>query len=122
MRMARTRACRYDPAMVWFYLVLAIICEAGWAIAMKLSDGLTRWKPTVVMSVLYVLSVVFLAIVTKRLNNVGVVYAIWAGSGVALIAIVGFIYFKEPVSTLKVISLGLIVVGIIGVQVTGSGH
>jgi len=89
---------------------------------MKLSDGLTKWKPTAVMAVLYILSVVFLAFVTKRFNNVGVVYAIWAGSGVAIIAIAGVLYFKEPMTMLKAASLGLILIGIVGVQFAGGGH
>jgi small multidrug resistance pump len=88
---------------------------------MKLSKGFTRPAPAAATVVMYLLSVVFLAFATKKLD-VGVGYAIWAGSGAALIAIAGILYFKEPASALKIASLGLIVMGIVGLQVAGGGH
>ncbi|HWL92000.1 MAG TPA: SMR family transporter, partial [Phycisphaerae bacterium] len=70
---------------------------------------------------LYLLSVVFLAFATKKMD-IGVGYAIWAGSGVAIIAVAGILYFREPVTAVKVVSLGLIVAGIAGLQFSGGGH
>jgi len=107
--------------MIWVYLVIAIICEAGWAIAMKLSEGFTRFWPSAATIGLYLLSVVFLAFATKKMD-IGVGYAIWAGSGVAIIAVAGILYFREPVTAVKVVSLGLIVAGIAGLQFSGGGH
>ena len=103
--------------MTAVYLILAIIFEVGWAMAMKLSAGMTKLQPTVAMIVMYLLSVVFLALATKKLD-VSVAYAIWAGSGAALIAIAGIVHFKEPATALKIISIGLIVAGIVGVQLS----
>jgi multidrug transporter EmrE-like cation transporter len=107
--------------MIYFFLALAIAFEVGWAIAMKLSEGFTKLGPTIVTVVMYLLSVVFLALATRKMD-IGVGYAIWAGSGVALIAIAGIVYFKEPASAIKLASLGLIVAGIVGLQVSGGGH
>jgi multidrug transporter EmrE-like cation transporter len=107
--------------MTYFYLSLAIVFEVGWAIAMKISKGFTRPGPAAATVVMYLLSVVFLALATKKLD-VGTGYAIWAGSGAAIIAIAGIVYFKEPASALKIASLGLIVLGIVGLQVAGGGH
>jgi multidrug transporter EmrE-like cation transporter len=107
--------------MIYVYLALAIVLEAGWAIAMKLSNGFTRPAPVAATVVMYLASVVFLALATKKLD-LGVGYAIWAGSGAVLIAAAGFIYFKEPVSAAKVASIGLIVAGIVGLQLSGGGH
>jgi multidrug transporter EmrE-like cation transporter len=104
--------------MTYLYLALAIIFEVGWAIAMKLSVGLTKPVPAAATVVMYLLSVVFLALATKKLD-VGVAYAMWAGSGVALIAMIGVAYFKEPATPLKVASIGLIVLGIAGLQLAG---
>ena len=109
---------RYTARMTLLYLILAIIFEVGWAIAMKLSDGMTKLAPTVAMIVMYLLSVVFLALATKKLD-ISVAYALWAGSGAALIAIIGIVHFKEPVTALKLVSIGLIVLGIVGVQLSG---
>ncbi len=107
--------------MTGVWLVLAIGFEVGWALAMKVSDGFRRPVPTAATVVMYLLSVVFLALATRRLD-IGVGYAIWAGSGVALIAVAGILYFREPVTAVKVISLGLIVSGIVGLQLSGGGH
>ena len=107
--------------MSYLWLLLAIAFEAGWAIAMKLSNGLTRPIATAATVVMYLLSVVFLALATKKMD-LGTTYAVWAGSGAVLIAAAGFVYFKEPASALKVASIGLIVLGIVGLQIAGSGH
>lgn len=107
--------------MTYLWLVLAVVFEVGWAIAMKMSDGLTKLWPTGATIVMYLLSVVFLSLATRKLP-IGVAYAIWAGSGVALIAVAGVVCFKEPISALKVVSLGLIVLGIAGLQIAGGGR
>jgi multidrug transporter EmrE-like cation transporter len=107
--------------MVYLWIGIAVIFEVGWAIAMKLSHGFTRPGPAVATVIMYLLSVVFLSFATRRMD-VGVAYAVWAGSGAALIAAAGIIYFKEPVSTLKVASIGLIIAGIAGLQLADGGH
>ena len=107
--------------MIYVYLALAIVLEAGWAIAMKLSNGFTKPGPVAATVVMYLASVVFLAVATRKMD-LGVAYAIWAGSGAVLIAAAGFMYFNEPVSAPKVASIGLIVAGIVGLQLFGGGH
>lgn len=111
----------YHAAMTALYLIIAILTEAGWVIAMKLSDGFTKWAPSAVTVVLYLLSVVFLSFATKRMN-IGVGYAIWAGSGMALVAVIGVLYFKEPLTAMRLVSLGFILIGIVGLNVFGGGH
>jgi quaternary ammonium compound-resistance protein SugE len=103
--------------MTYLYLALAIVAEAGWAIAMKLSGGLRLPGPTAATAVLYILSLVFLALTVRRLE-IGTAYAIWAGAGAAIIAGVGIFCFNEPANAGKLISLGLIVAGIIGLRLT----
>jgi len=103
--------------MTAFYLILAIVFEVGWAISMKLSEGMTKFTPTVAMIIMYLLSVVFLALATRKLD-ISVAYAVWAGSGAAIIAIAGIVHFKEPATALKIISIGLIILGIVGVQLS----
>jgi multidrug transporter EmrE-like cation transporter len=117
----RRRAAGYPATMLYLWLALAIVFEVGWAVAMKMSSGFTKLPATVATVVMYLLSVVFLSQVTRKMD-VGVAYAIWAGGGVSLIAIVGMMYFKEPVGTVKVVSLLLVVAGIVGLNVSGGGH
>jgi multidrug transporter EmrE-like cation transporter len=99
--------------MTMLMLSLAIVFEAGWAIAMKLSDGLRRPGPAAATVVMYLLSVVFLSQATKKLE-VGLAYAIWAGAGAVIIALAGMIYFKEPATALRLASIGAIIAGILG--------
>jgi multidrug transporter EmrE-like cation transporter len=107
--------------MTYLWLALAIVFEVGWAVAMKMSDGLTRLAPTIATIIMYLLSVVFLSFATKKMD-IGVAYALWAGSGVALIAIAGMTYFKEPATAWKVASITLIVIGIAALQISSGGH
>ncbi len=107
--------------MLYLWLALAIVFEVGWAISMKVSAGLTRPWPTVATIVMYFLSVVFLSMATKKLD-VGTAYAMWAGSGAALIALIGIWWFKEPASALKLGSIALVVLGIVGLNIATGGH
>ena len=107
--------------MTLIYLLLAIIFEVGWATGMKLSHGLSRPGPTAFTVVAYILSLVFLALATRKLD-VGVAYSIWAGMGAATIAVIGVLYFREPMTAVKAASIGLIVLGVVGLQLTGPGH
>ena len=104
--------------MTTLMLSLAIVFEAGWAIAMKLSDGFRKPGPAAATVVMYLLSVVFLSQATKKLD-VGLAYAMWAGAGAVLIAIAGMTYFKEPAGAVKLVSIGLIVAGILGLGIGG---
>ena len=107
--------------MSWIYLIIAIILEVSGTTCMKLSDGLTRTLPSISMFVLYGLSFGFLALALKKID-LSIAYAVWAGMGTALIATVGILWFKEPASALKIISLGLLITGVIGLHISGSIH
>lgn len=109
------------PTMLYLWLALAIVFEVGWAISMKVSDGLTKLWPAVATLVMYFLSVVFLSLVTKKMD-VGTAYAIWAGSGAAIIAVIGIWWFKEPASALKLGSIVVVVLGIVGLNLSSGGH
>lgn len=101
--------------MHYGYLVLAIVFEAGWAIAMKMSEGFSRPRAAMATVVMYVLSLVFLTLATRKME-VGTTYAIWAGAGATIIAAAGVVWFGEGVSVGKVVSVALIVAGIAGLQ------
>lgn len=105
--------------MCWFYLILAILFEVGGTTAMKMSESFTKWKPSVAIFVLYGLSLVGMTLALKRID-VSIVYAVWSGVGTALIAVIGFMYFKEDVNVTKIVSLVLIVAGVIGLNLTGT--
>ena len=88
---------------------------------MKLSQGFTRLTPSVLLFVFYGLSFTALTIVLKKID-VSIAYAVWSGLGTALIAAIGIIYFREPLSVVKVISLALVIVGVVGLNLGGGAH
>ena len=101
-------------------LVAAIVLEVAGTTSMKLSDGFTRLLPSVLLAVFYLFSLAALALALKRID-VSVAYAIWAGVGTVLVAVVGVLWFREPVSLLKVGSILLIVAGVVGLHLGGAG-
>ena len=107
--------------MHWVYLVLAIAFEVGGTTCMKLSEGLTKPIFAALIFVLYGVSFALLAIVLKKLD-LGLTYAIWSGIGTATIVLIGFIWFKEPMGTLKVGSIVLIIVGVVGLNLSRGAH
>jgi small multidrug resistance pump len=107
--------------MTWIYLVLAILLEVSGTTCMKLSEGFTRLVPSILLFVFYTLSFGMLTLVLKRID-VGVAYAVWSGVGTALIAAIGVLWFKEPATALKLISLGLIIIGVMGLNLSGGAH
>ena len=105
----------------WFLLIAAIVAEVGGTTCLKLSDGFSRLVPSLGVFVLYPLSFVFLAAVLKTID-VSVAYAIWSGVGTALVAMIGILILGEPISAARLVSLGFIVVGVVGLQLTGAVH
>jgi small multidrug resistance pump len=107
--------------MNWVYLVLAIVLEVSGTTSMKLSQGFTKLLPSVLMFLCYGLSLGALTLALKGID-VSMAYAVWSGLGTALIAAVGVLWLKEPLDTLKVVSLTLIIIGVIGLNLSGGVH
>lgn len=107
--------------MTWTYLALAILLEVAGTTCMKLSEGFTRTLPSVLLFVFYTLSFGMLTLALKRIE-VSVAYAVWSGVGTALIASIGVLWFKEPMTALKLISLVLIIAGVVGLNMSGGAH
>ena len=103
----------------WFVLIAAIATEVGGTTCLKLSEGFSRLVPSLGVIVLYTLSFVFLAAVLKSID-VSVAYAIWSGLGTALVAVIGILILGEPISGIRLLSLGFIVVGVVGLQWSGA--
>ena len=82
---------------------------------MKLAEGFTKLVPSILVFVFYGLSLAALVFVLKKME-VSIAYAIWASLGTALIAVIGIVWFKETVSVMKIISIALIIIGIIGLE------
>jgi small multidrug resistance pump len=107
--------------MHWIYMVLAILFEVLGTTCMKLSQGFTKTLPSVLLFVFYGACFSMLTLALKKID-VSLAYAVWSGMGTALIATIGILWFKEPLTVWKLISLALIIAGVIGLNLSGSTH
>lgn len=107
--------------MSWYVLILAGLFEIGWAIGLEYSDGLSKPVPTFGTVVALIISMVLLAQAVKDLP-VGTAYAVWTGIGAVGTASLGIFLFDEPASLVRIICIGVIVVGIVGLHLASGGH
>ena len=97
----------------WGLLSLAIAFEVAGSTCMKLCEGFTRLTPSLMMFGFYAISFALNTVVVRTLG-LSVVYAVWSGAGTLITAFIGYLYFKEPATALKMASAGLIVIGVFG--------
>jgi small multidrug resistance pump len=110
---------KMEDDMVWFMLVGAIAAEVTATSALKMSEGLTRLLPTLVVAAGYILSFVLLAQALKQLE-VSVAYAVWSGVGTAAIAVIGMLALNEPLTVTRVVGILLIIGGVVTLNLAGA--
>src|SRR5947199_370240 len=96
--------------MAWLTLVAAGLFETGFAVALKMSHGMTKIWPTAIFAACALLSFTLLTMALRHLE-VGTAYAVWTGIGAAGTAVVGMALLGETVSTIKLVSIGLVLAG-----------
>jgi quaternary ammonium compound-resistance protein SugE len=101
--------------MAWVLLFLAGLLEVAWAVGLKYTDGFTRPLPTAATLVAMIASVVLLALAVRTLP-LGTAYAVWTGIGTAGAVLLGIVLFNEPAGLLRLLFVGLIVAGIVGLK------
>ena len=106
-------------SLAWTVLVVAGLLEVAWSYAMKRSDGFTRLWPSVATVVGATLSFLLLSSALRSLP-LGTAYAAWTGIGALGAFVLGIVLLGEPVTALRMGSVGLILIGIVGLKV-GSG-
>jgi small multidrug resistance pump len=102
-------------SQAWFVLGIAILMEVGGTTSMRLAEGFTRLAPSVMMVVFYAMSFALNTMVIRVLG-LSVTYGVWSGVGTVLTAMIGIFYFKEPATAVKMVSIGLIVIGVMGLH------
>jgi small multidrug resistance pump len=105
----------------WIVLYAAIVFEVAGTTSMKLSNGFTRLWPTLFALDFYLLALVGLGFALRKLE-MGAAYAIWSGLGTMVVAVIGFVYFDDELTPLKIASLLLVVAGVVGLNISGAGH
>ena len=103
--------------MAWLILVVAGLFEIGWAIGLKYTEGFTRLWPSVGTVTAMVVSVGLLGLAMRTLP-VGTAYAVWTGIGAMGTVILGMLLFGEPATVLRLVCVGLILAGIVGLKLT----
>lgn len=104
---------------VGLLLAFAILAEVAGTLALRYSDGFSRLVPSVIVVLGYGVSFWLLALVLRDMS-VGTTYAIWAAAGTALIAVIGMVALGEPTTALKLGSLLLIILGVVGLNLGGA--
>ncbi len=100
----------------WIFLAVAIVSEVAATSALKASEGFTRLWPSLIVVAGYAIAFYFLSLTLKTLP-VGVVYAIWSGVGVALIALAGWMIYEQALDVPAIIGIALVVAGVIVINV-----
>jgi len=103
----------------WLFLALAIVAEVVATSALKSSEGFTRLAPTAVVVLGYVVAFYFLALAIKVIP-VGVAYAVWAGLGIVLISLIGWLVFQQKLDPPAVIGMALILSGVLVINLFSS--
>jgi quaternary ammonium compound-resistance protein SugE len=103
----------------WFSLAIAGAFEIAWAVGLKFTDGFSKFWPSAFTLVAMAISLYFLAQAIKTIP-LGTGYAIWTGIGAAGIAIIGMVLFAESTQPGRLICIGLIISGIVGLKLTSS--
>jgi len=101
--------------LAWVFLIVAISLEVIGTVSLKFSNGFTDWRFTVLSLGVYGLSFWFLSM-TLRIIPVGTAYAVWAGLGTASVALIGWLFLKEPMTAVKAVFLLMIIAGVVGLK------
>ncbi|EBT8049138.1 quaternary ammonium compound efflux SMR transporter SugE [Salmonella enterica] len=103
--------------MSWSILLIAGLLEVVWAVGLKYTHSFSRLTPSIITITAMVISMALLSWAMKTLP-VGTAYAIWTGIGAVGAAITGILLLGESASPARLLSLGLIVAGIIGLKLS----
>ncbi|KKW80171.1 transporter [Acinetobacter sp. AG1] len=102
--------------MSYLFLTIAIIAEVIATSALKASQGFSVLMPSIITILGYAIALFFLSLTLKTIP-VGIAYAIWSGAGIVLISTIGWIFFKQHLDLAAIIGLGLMLAGIIVINV-----
>jgi quaternary ammonium compound-resistance protein SugE len=103
--------------MAWAYLFIAGLFEIGWAVGLKYTEGFSRILPSLATLACMGLSLGFLGLALRGLP-LGTAYAVWTGIGVIGTAVLGIHLFGEPAAMPRLVSIGLVVAGIVGLRLS----
>ena len=101
--------------MKWLLLSLGIFFEIIALVFMKRSDGFTKLFPILLVLLFYSMALGCLILVLREMDT-SIAYAIWASAGILIMALVGMLWLNEPVTAIKIVSMILIALGVVGLE------
>jgi small multidrug resistance pump len=107
-----------DAVLSVYYLAAAIVLEICGTTSLKLSEGFTRIAPAGAVMICYTSSFVLLSLALRGID-LSIAYAVWSGVGTAIVAAIGIVWFHEPAGAWKLLSLAMIVLGVVGLHLSG---
>lgn len=110
-----------NSTSAWLLILISGLLEIAFSVSMKLSDSYTRLVPSA-LSVLAAVLSVWLMSLTLKVIPVGTAYAVWAGIGAAGTAIAGMLFFHESASPARILCIGMVVAGIVGLQLLSTAQ
>lgn len=117
----QVRSYKKGAPVPYLFLFGAIAAELVGTSLMKATEGFTRLWPTIACLSAYAVAFVMLSQAVKGMQ-VGIAYAIWSGVGTAAIVAIGAAFLGEPVTTVKIAGISLIIAGVVMLNLTGTGH
>lgn len=108
-----------DSSFSWLVLAASVLAEVAGTLALRHADGFTRFFPSIATGLCYAAAIWLMAISVRHLE-VGLTYAVWAGSGTALTALLGILCFGESANMLRLAGLGFIIAGVIALNLSAS--
>jgi quaternary ammonium compound-resistance protein SugE len=103
--------------MAWVYLFIAGVCEAVWAVGLKYTEGFSRLKPSIIVAAAMVASMILLAAAVRTIP-LATAYAVWVSIGIAATAVAQAWLFRQPLQTMQIIFLAMLIVSVVGLKVT----
>jgi quaternary ammonium compound-resistance protein SugE len=103
--------------MAWFYLVVAGLFEAVWAVGLKYTEGFSRLVPSVVVVIAMVGSMILLALAVRTIP-LATAYAIWVSLGIAATAVAQATLLKQPLGAMQILFIGMLLVAVVGLKAT----
>jgi small multidrug resistance pump len=110
-----------DTSIGWIFLALAIALELSGTVSMKLSESFTKLWPSVAMFIFYGASFTFLNFALGYMS-VSIAYAVWSGVGIVLITLAGFVVFHERLPLSSMLWMLVIIIGVIGLNISAKSH
>lgn len=106
-----------SPSFAWMVLATSVLAEVLGTVALRYAAGFTKLWPSVAVVICYGCAIWLMSVAVKHLE-MGLTYAVWAGAGTALTAILGMIWFEEATSLLRLAGLGCIVLGVVALNLS----